>query len=98
MANDFDELKDLIVEQDKTAAVNVAVVTGKLDVAAEDRDKIREDIKAIKKTVNGNGEEGLVGRMGRIESWRISLEKGAKWIGGIIATLIAGTILALLLG
>ena len=98
MSSEYEELRKLIVEQDKTAAVNVAVVTGKLDVAAEDRDKMRDDITSIRKTVNGNGEDGLVGRVGRIESWRVSLEKGAKWIAGIIATILAGGILALLLG
>jgi hypothetical protein len=98
MSSEYEELRKLIVEQDKTAAVNVAVVTGKLDVAAEDRDKMRDDITSIRKTVNGNGEDGLVGRVGRIESWREAVGKGAKWIAGIIATILAGGILALLLG
>jgi hypothetical protein len=98
MSSEYKELRDLIIEQDLTAAVNVAVVTGKLDVAAEDREKMRNDITSIRKTVNGNGEDGLVGRVGKIESWRVSLEKGAKWIGGIIGTILAGTILAILLG
>ncbi len=98
MASEYEELKDLIVAQDKTAAVNVAVVTGKLDTAAADREEMKLDITAIKKTVNGNGGDGLVGRVGKIESWKESLGKGAKWLAAIIGTVIAGGILALLLG
>ena len=95
--NRFEELKDAIAAQDKIAAVNVALVTEKLDNAADERKLMRTDIKDIKKTVNGNGESGLVGRMGIIETWREGLVKLAWWAGGIVGTVIASVILYYLL-
>ena len=93
----FGELKDIIVAQDKIAAVNVAIVTGKLDTAADERKLMRADIKDIKKTVNGNGESGLVGRMGTLESWKKTLGKVSWWVGGIVGTVVASVILFYLL-
>ena len=93
----LDELRQLIVAQDKTAAVNVAKVTGKLDAVAGKQVEVVQELKAIKKTVNGNGESGLVGRMGIIETWREGLVKLAWWAGGIVGTVIASVILYYLL-
>ena len=91
--NRFEELKDAIFAQDKIAAVNVALVTEKLDNAADERKLMRADIKDIKKTVNGNGESGLVGRVGTLESWKKTLEKVSWWVGGIVGTVVASVIL-----
>ncbi len=97
MVSEFKELRDLIVEQDKTAAVNVAVVTGKLDTAASERKLMRADIKDIRKTVNGNSSPGLVGRMTVIEKAIEKWKDAQTWlvrliISGIILAIIGATI------
>ncbi len=97
MASEYDELKDLIVEQNTTAAVFEAVVKETLKTAADDRTNMRLDIKSIKKTVNGNGEEGLVGRMTVIEKAIAKWKDTQTWlvrliISGILLAIIGATI------
>ena len=89
----LDKLREMIIAQDKVAAVNVATVTGKLDAAAKSRTEMKIEIKEIKKTVNGNSGPGLVGRMTVIEK---AIEKWKDTQTWLVRLVISGVILALI--
>jgi hypothetical protein len=56
-------------------------------------DRVIIDLDEVKTIVEG---DGLAKKVNNLENWRDSMGKWGKWILGILATFIAGGILALL--
>ena len=60
--------------------------------------ELKADIREIKRSVTGNGAEGIMGRLTRQEERTSALLSWKKWIIGAFTILLTGIILAILTG